>query len=133
MLLYWDDLDMAYFACYAFWNYLTLPALLLNDRITWSEIAQGVLQADFPSEIPTHSGRQTFIFDRQSGELKQHNYTAEIISKLATAANVVHAHLHADRVPYPSHRIVTPMRSSGKPLGWPRLIEIHMRNLRFIR
>ena len=29
-LFYWDDLDMAYFANYAFWNYFTFPALLMN-------------------------------------------------------------------------------------------------------
>jgi hypothetical protein len=28
---YWDDLDMAYFANYAFWNYFTLPKLLMNE------------------------------------------------------------------------------------------------------
>ena len=32
-LLYWDDLDMAYFANYAIWNYLTLPALLMRKDI----------------------------------------------------------------------------------------------------
>ncbi len=32
-LFYWDDLDMAYFANYAFWNYFTLPNLLINNEI----------------------------------------------------------------------------------------------------
>jgi hypothetical protein len=44
-LFYWDDLDMAYFANYAFWNYFTLPRLLLSDKIEWLEKEAGVLVA----------------------------------------------------------------------------------------
>ena len=51
-LLYWDDLDMAYFANYAFWNYFTLPALLMNKEIIWEEKTDGVLQATFPDFFP---------------------------------------------------------------------------------
>jgi hypothetical protein len=29
-LFYWDDLDMTYFANYAFWNYFCLPKLLMK-------------------------------------------------------------------------------------------------------
>ncbi len=54
-LFWWDDLDMAYFANYAFWNYFTLPALLLNKEIKWTEISENTLQAEFPNSIPTHN------------------------------------------------------------------------------
>ena len=50
-LFYWDDLDMAYFANYAMWNYLTLPALLMRKDIVWKEIEAGLLEAIFPEEI----------------------------------------------------------------------------------
>jgi len=45
-LIYWDDLDMAYFANYAFWNYFTLPNLLTNNSIEWTEKSDGFLQAN---------------------------------------------------------------------------------------
>jgi len=47
-LFFLDDLDMAYFANYAFWNYFTLPRLLLNESIGWTEKSKGFLVAEFP-------------------------------------------------------------------------------------
>lgn len=123
-LLYWDDLDMAYFACYATWNYLTLPALLLNSAIEWKEQIPGRLDAVFPASIPTHSRKQSFFFDGE-GRLLQHNYCADIISGLANAANVVRAHATGS-VPYTSHRVVTPQGFGGRPLSGPVLIDLHI-------
>ena len=122
--LYWDDLDMAYFANYAMWNYLTLPALLMNDAVIWKETAPGRLTGKFPTEIPTHSTTQQFRFDRETGLLRQHNYTAEVISGLARAAHVVLAHSQKRGLRYTSHRRVTPRALRGSALPGPTLIEI---------
>lgn len=121
-LLWWDDLDMAYFANYAFWNYFTLPALLLRSDILWRELEPGFLEATFPPEIPTHNAVQQFRFDPESGRLIQHDYTAEIISKLATAAHVIHAHKDG----FPSDRLVTPRSPRGNALPAPTLIAIQV-------
>jgi hypothetical protein len=121
---YWDDLDMSYFANYAFWNYFTLPRLLMNSDIEWTEKSKGFLEAKFPESIPTHSEIQEFHFDLNSGLLIQHNYTAEIISKLATAANVMMEHSEQNKLIFPSLRRVTPKTKKGKPLRKPVLIEI---------
>lgn len=129
-LFYWDDLDMAYFANYAFWNYFTLPNLLRNDSIQWVEKSEGCLQAAFPENFPTHSKIQEFHFDKQSGLLVQHNYTADIISKLAKAANVVLEHKRTNTLLYPSSRIVTPRNGEGKALKRPILINITVHDLR---
>lgn len=123
-LFYWDDLDMAYFANYAFWNYFTLPNLLTDNRIEWIEKENGVLFAIFPNSIPTHSTKQEFYFDTENGLLLQHNYTADIISKLAKAANVVKDHKKSENIIYPSSRIVTPQNRKGMPLKTPTLIDI---------
>jgi hypothetical protein len=125
-LLYWDDLDMAYFANYAFWNYFTLPKLLINPKITWKETKVGVLEALFPKEIPTHSRKQEFRFDPVSGNLIQHNYTAEIISGLASAAHMILSHKNINGFNVPNKRIVSPKAPNGKALGFPVLIEIHV-------
>jgi hypothetical protein len=129
-LFYWDDLDMAYFANYAFWNYFTLPNLLQSNEIQWEEKANGFLRATFPDHFPTHNKVQEFQFDVNSGLLIQHNYTADIISKLAKAANVVSQHDSSGEIIFPYRRIVTPRSSSGKALTQPILIDITVHSFR---
>jgi hypothetical protein len=133
-LFWWDDLDMSYFANYASWNYFTLPALLLREDIEWSELEPGRLRAVFPAHIPTHSRVQQFRFDCDTGLLIQHDYTADIISPLATAANVVWKHSkNADGVVYPSERVVTPRSFRGNPLRRPVLIHLQIHDYRVKR
>ena len=132
-LFYWDDLDMSYFANYASWNYFTLPALLMREDIVWTELEPGWLEARFPDEIPTHSKVQRFRFDRETGLLIQHDYTADIISPLAAASNVVLRHAqNSSGLVYPSIRRVTPKGPKGKPLGGPVLIHLDIHDFRLI-
>ncbi len=123
-LFHWDDLDMSYFANYAFWNYFTLPALLMREEIIWKEIGDNSLEATFPKTIPTHNPIQRFRFDPETGRLIQHDYTAEILSKLATAANVVLEHKQGAEFLYTSQRLITPRSPFGKALPGPTLIAI---------
>jgi hypothetical protein len=133
-LFWWDDLDMAYFANYASWNYFTLPALLMREDIAWSELKPGLMQARFPETIPTHNRLQQFRFSPESGRLIQHDYTAEIISPLATAANVVLEHAtNSDGLVYPSERRVTPRSPDGTPLPFPVLIHLKVHDFRLKR
>jgi diadenosine tetraphosphatase ApaH/serine/threonine PP2A family protein phosphatase len=132
-LFYWDDLDMSYFANYASWNYFTLPALLMRDDIAWRETGPGVLQARFPDHIPTHSRVQQFRFDLGTGLLIQHDYTADIISPLARASNVVVKHsTNVNGLVYPSERVVTPRSPKGNPLPGPVLIHLVLHDYRVI-
>ena len=129
-IFFWDDLDMAYFANYAMWNYLMLPSLLVRDDIEWRELEPGLLEAVFPPEIPTHSRIQQFRFDRETGRLLQHDYTADIISRLAKAAHVVLEHDESDGICYTSRRRVTPRSGKGQPRGGPTLIAIKLHKFR---
>lgn len=132
-LLWWDDLDMSYFANYASWNYFTLPALLLRDDIDWTELEPGLLEARFPDGIPTHSRVQRFRFERQTGLLIQHDYTAEIISPLARASNVVLQHSrNSAGLLYPSVRRVTPRGPKGRALAGPVLIRLDIHDYRLL-
>jgi len=132
-LFYWDDLDMSYFANYASWNYFTLPALLMREDIVWTELEPGWLEARFPDEIPTHSKVQRFRFDRETGLLIQHDYTADIISPLAAASNVVLQHAqNSTGLVYPSISRVTPKGPKGKLLGGPVLIYLDIHDFRLI-
>ncbi len=123
-LFRWDDLDMAYFANYAFWNYFTFPRLLLREDIEWREPEAGVLEAIFPPGLPTHSPRQRFVFDKESGLLTRHDYTAEGVSGLATAAHLWYHHVQRGNAVYAVDRIVTPQGPNGSVLDKPVLVGI---------
>jgi hypothetical protein len=130
-LLWWDDLDMSYFANYASWNYFTLPALLMRDDIDWKELELGSMEARFPDTVPTHSRVQRFRFDCTTGLLLQHDYTADIISPLARASNVVLQHArNRSGLVYPSVRRVTPRGPKGRALGGPVLIHLDIHEYR---
>lgn len=131
-LFYWDDMDMTYFANYAFWNYFTFPALLMNEEIVWEEKSPEIIQGTFPDTIPTHSKVQSFHFDAVSGLLSQHDYTADIISKYAKAANVILKHNKKNGLLFPSHRRVTPRTLKGLPSTRPVLIEIEVHDFKLI-
>ena len=121
---WWDDMDMAYFAGYAFWNYLTLPRLLMNPDIVWNELEAGHLRAQFPAHIPTHSSSQDYYFDTKSGLLQRYDYTAEVIAPIARPANVVLRHSEHDGITFAAERKVTPIGFRNKPLSSPVLIHI---------
>lgn len=122
----WDDLDMAYFANYAFWTYFTFPRLLLREDIRWEQSSSTMLRAHFPPSIETHSPQQDYIVDPASGLLRQHNYTVEVISSLATAAHSISEHRNFDGIPVPTIRRVTPQGFGGKALPSPLLLGINV-------
>jgi hypothetical protein len=121
---WWDDLDMTWFACYAFWNYLTLPALLMNPEVAWTELAAGHLRATFPKHIPTHCTTQDFYFDASSGLLRRHDYVANVVAPIAHAANVVQCHSQHRGLIFPSQRRVTPIGFNRRALPGPTLVSI---------
>jgi hypothetical protein len=129
---WWDRLDIAYFAGYAMWNYLTLPALLLRDDIAWREAEPGVLDATFPAHLPTHCPDQRFHFDPSTGLLTRHDYTAEVFGEWARAAHVVLEHGSWEGVPYPSKRRVTPRMPDGHVAENPVLIWIELHEWRLL-
>jgi hypothetical protein len=129
-LFYWDDMDMAYFANYASWNYFTFPNLLMNDNIIWNEKEPGILEAIFPESIPTHSKIHKFHIDMTSGRLIQHDYSADIISKLAKVVNLVIEHSEENGLLFPSSRLVTPRSGKGKALKKPVMIDIKVHSFK---
>ena len=81
----WDNLQLAYFAGYAMWNYLNTPFLFALPGVETEELqpwqenggAWRRLKVTFPASIATHSAEQTFYFDQQ-GHLKRHDYAVDI-------------------------------------------------------
>ena len=87
--LRWDALDAAYFAGYAWWNYLSTPMLLTREGVTITEGNTRPeageqwrrLEVSFPPDIHTHSQRQTFHVDA-AGLIRRHDYVAQPIGRV---------------------------------------------------
>ena len=119
---YWDSLDLAYFAGHALWNYFTFPRLLLRPDIEWREIGENLLEAHFPSGLPTHCKVQRFHFDRETGLLSRHDCTLEAVGAWAHVSQIVSDYRERDGIPYFGLRTVYFRRPDGSIRRWPRLI-----------
>jgi len=93
--IWWDDLDLLYFAGYAVWNYLTTPFLLAFDGVATTEIAPWQengevwrrLIVHFPDTIPTHSSDQVFYFDDHF-RLRRFDYNPTVFASWAKANTI---------------------------------------------
>ena len=127
----WDALDAAYFAGYAWWNYLSAPMLLTREGVTvsdgdsWSESGEQWrrLEVSFPPDIPTHSARQTFYVDA-AGLIRRHDYVAEPIGRWARAAHYSHDHRYFAGLLFPTRRRVRPRGPGGRSLPYPILVAL---------
>ena len=120
--LYWDSLDLAYFAGHAMWNYFTFPRLLLRPELDWKELGDGGLEAHFPPGLPTHSPVQRFYFDPGTGLLARHECTLEAVGPWAHVTQLVSNYRERDGVPYFGLRTVFFRRPDGSLRQWPKLI-----------
>jgi len=111
----WDRLNLVYFLGYAFWGYYTLPYQLLRPDIEWTELHDGVLQADYGTTLPVHSRIQRFWFERETGRLRRNDYTPVAATPDARAAHVIFEHAMSNGIAYPSKRRV---KTSLEPYGW---------------
>jgi hypothetical protein len=127
----WDALDAGYFAGYAWWNYLATPLLLTRERVTvhegepWHEGGEQWrrLEVTFPSDIHTHSQRQTFYVDA-SGLIRRHDYVAEPIGRWARAAHYCDEHREFGGLVFPTRRRVRPRGPGGRSLRGPTLVAL---------
>jgi hypothetical protein len=129
--VHWDPLDVAYFAGYASWNYLTSPVLLARDGVTvtegepWRESGRQWrrLQATFPPELDTHCRRQTFHVD-PDGLIRRHDFVAEPVGSWAKGALYCDRHRQFDGLVFPTRRRVLPLGPGGRVLPWPTLLAL---------
>jgi hypothetical protein len=129
--VHWDPLDVAYFAGYAFWNYLTAPLLLSRGDISvtegepWQESGQRWrrLLATFPAGIDTHCRRQTFYVDA-AGLIRRHDFLAEPVGAWAAAALYCSQHRDFDGLIFPTRRRVLPRGPGARVLPRPTLLTL---------
>lgn len=137
--VHWDALDMLYFAGYALWNYLSFPFVLAQPGVTVTVApvrpggaATVRLDARFDPDIPTHSPQQRFWLDAQ-GYLLRHDYTADVIGRLATAAHLCQAAESVSGLRFYTRRRVVPRFGQRLVLPGPTLVWIELDALRVIR
>lgn len=133
--LRWDALDAAYFAGYAWWNYLNAPYLLVREGIRVQEVepwreAGGAetwrrLEAHFPDGLDTHSTRQLFYYDGEL-RLRRHDYTAEVVGGWARAAHMCAEHVEVGGLVFPTRRWVRPIGPGNRPLPLPTLVSLQL-------
>jgi hypothetical protein len=121
--VWWDDLDLLYFAGYALWGYMNAPFMFrrpgfeLEEASPWredGEIWRG-LRVRFPAEVPAHSREQLYYFDDR-GLIRRNDYTAEVFGSWAKAAHYCWDHEPFDGLVVPTRRRAMVRRPSGKPL-----------------
>lgn len=109
----WDSLHLAYFAGYAFWNYLvapfcfTWPGFSTRELRTHTEDGEEwrVLEVTYPEEIVTHSKTQRFYWNDKF-RLQRIDYTVELVA--GSAAHYVFDHAEVGGLVYPMMRRVVP-------------------------
>ncbi len=129
--LWWDRLDILYFATYAIWTYVSAPFVLARpdydvrvldpweeDGERWQRFA-----VHFPEHVHTHSREQVFYIDA-SGLIRRHDYTAEPIGGWARAAHYCLDHQTFDGLVVPTRRRVFPRRADNRRREHPRLVWI---------
>lgn len=129
---HWDPLDVAYFAGYASWNYLTSPLLLTGDGAEvregepWQERGETWrrLEVSFPSGFHTHCRNQTFYVDAD-GLIRRHDFVAHAVGKWAKAALYCDQHRQFDGLLFPTRRRVLPRGPGRRVLRRPTLLDLN--------
>jgi hypothetical protein len=132
--IWWDDLDLLYFAGYASWNYFSAPFLLAADGVTtdelepWHEKGESWrrLAVHFPETVPTHSRWQTFYFDEHL-RIRRFDYDPEVFASWAKAAHYCFDERDFSGLLVPTKRRVFPRTPNDRALPFLTLvwIEVH--------
>ncbi|MEU1202367.1 hypothetical protein ABZ446_39975 [Streptomyces sp. NPDC005813] len=133
----WDDLQVAYFAGYAMWTYLTSPFTFSSPGFRSVELPPIVeegeiwrrLEVTFPDHIATHCRRQVFFFD-SDGLLRRHDYTPEVVNA-GPAAHYPSAYAEFDGIMVPTRRRVHRLRADGTVSREQELVTIDIDNVLF--
>lgn len=133
----WDPLQLAYFAGYAMWTYLTTPFLFAMDGVATEELQSWPengemwrrLKVTFPHSIATHSTVQMFYFG-SDGLLRRHDYDAEVLGG-SPAAHYVHDYQEFSGILVPTKRRVLGRGPDGTPAPDPLIVTIDLSEVEF--
>jgi hypothetical protein len=115
----WSHLQLAYFAGYAMWTYLsepfslTLPGVHTEELGAWQEDGQTWrrLAVQYPESIATHSSDQTLYVD-SDGLIRRRDYQVDIADG-SPAAHYSDGHREFDGIVLPVQRVANPRDDRG--------------------
>ena len=118
----WSTLQLAYFAGYAMWTYLsepfslTLPGVQTDQIEDWNEDGEvwRRLRVRYPANIATHSTEQVVYVD-SNGLLRRRDYDVDIADS-SPAAHYMYDHREFDGIVMPLKRVVYVRDERGHPM-----------------
>lgn len=133
----WTDPQLAYFAGYTMWTYLTSPFILAQPGVVseevapWSEAGETWrrLRVTFPASIATHSTEQTFYVDAD-GLIRRHDYEVEIQGNNAAARYLLEP-VTVEGMTLASKFRVYPRAPDNTPLLEPLIVGVDISDWRF--
>ena len=133
----WSTLQLAYFAGYAMWTYLTqpftftLPGFETTELDPWEEAGERWrrLRVVWPSNLATHSTEQTLYF-RDDGQLARHDYDVEI-SGGTSAAHYVSDYDEVAGIRLPTNHRIFPRTPDDQSLDEPLIVSIDLSEIAF--
>ena len=133
----WSNPQVAYFAGYTMWTYLTSPFILRQPGVTYEEVEpwseQGEtwrrLRVTFPERIATHSTQQTFYFDSK-GVLKRHDYEVDIQGSNPAARYLLDP-IKVQGILLPTKMRIYPRKEDNTPAPEPLIVTIDLSDYRF--
>lgn len=137
METHWSDPQLAYFAGYTMWTYLTSPFILAQPGVVAEEIAPWSehgetwrrLRTTFPATIATHSREQTFYIG-PDGLIRRHDYEVEIQGN-NTAARYLLEPVTVEGITLPSKFRVYPRDPDNRPAAEPLIVGVDLSDYRF--
>lgn len=126
----WSTLQLAYFAGYAMWTYLsepyslTFPGVQVEELGPWDEDGQAWrrLGVRYPESIGTHSADQVLYVD-SDGLLRRRDYDVDIAAG-SPAAHYMNDHQEFGGIVIPMERFVHSRDESGHPIPVPVTVSI---------
>jgi hypothetical protein len=133
----WDDLQAAYFASEANWNYLVAPFIFTRDDFVTEEIEpwheDGMtwrsLLVTYPDSVVAHCRQQTYYFD-EVGLLRRLDYSVDILGG-GPAVHYPSAYERFDGIMVPTRRRVYVRNQDGSPARESVSIAIDAQNVSF--
>ncbi|MGN6482278.1 hypothetical protein [Luteibacter sp.] len=133
----WSNPQLAYFAGYTMWTYLTSPFLLAREGVEVEEIQPWIvdglpwrrLRVVFPADVATHSAVQTFYFDTD-GLLRRHDYEVDIQGRNA-AARYLSDYVEVQGIKMPTRLRIYPRTPENIALPEPLIVGVDLSNFRF--
>jgi hypothetical protein len=132
----WSDPQLAYFAGYTMWTYLTSPFILARPGVVaeeidpWSEQGETWrrLLVSFPATIATHSKEQTFYIG-PNGLICRHDYEVEIQGNNAAARYLLEP-VTVEGIVLPSKFRVYPRNPDNTPATEPLIVGVDLSDYR---